>query len=137
VRDHAEGKSQIVVLRAETIGSLLPWMLCDLPLQWRVLSFQADHVLVLRTGERSLELVASPRPLFRMDANQIFRPPGSPLHAGDSIEVRGMKVTILQLEQDGTARSARFDFDRDLDDPSILWIKETASGFEEQALPRK
>jgi len=136
VRDHAKGKSEIVVLRAETLGGLLPWMLCDLPLQWRALSFEAGHVLVLRTGEQSLELVAGPSPLFRMGAGQIFRPYGSPLHVGDSIRVRGMTVTVVELEQDGAARRARFDFDRNLDDPSILWIKETAGGFEERPLPR-
>jgi hypothetical protein len=138
-RERAAGKSEVVVLRAETIGTVLftPSAMGDLDLPWHVLSYKADHVLVLRTGERSLELVASPKPLFKMDTSEVFRPNDGTLHVGDVVEVPGIKVTVLQLQKDGVPRRARFDFDRNLDDPSILWINETFAGFEEQPPPTK
>jgi hypothetical protein len=138
-RHHTAGKSEVVVLRAETIGTVLftPSTLGDMNLPWHVLSYEADHVLVLRTGERSLELVASPKPIFKMDPGEVFRPLDGTLHAGDSVQVPGIKATVLQLDKDGMPRRARFDFDRNLDDPSILWIKETMAGFEEDPPPQK
>jgi len=138
-RERAAGKSEVIVLRAETIGTVLftPSTMGDLELPWHVLSYEADHVLVLRTGEQSLELVASPKPLFKMDPSEVFRPNDGTLHAGDVVQIRGIKVTVLQLQKDGMPRRARFDFDRNLDDPSILWINETLAGFEERPPPQK
>ena len=46
-----------------------------------------------------------------------------------------MRVTIVELHEDGTPRRARFEFDRDLDDPSMVWSIDSSSGLREQKLP--
>jgi len=139
VRERAAGRSAIVVLRAEAFATALfaPCMLDDVTLPWRVLSYEAGRVLVVRSGDRSLELIASPRPIFQMGADEVFRGMDGSLHAGDSVQLTGMKATVLQLDKDGMPKRARFDFDKNLSDPSILWLRETAAGFEEQSLPQR
>jgi hypothetical protein len=103
---------------------------------WRVLSYEAGRVLVLRTSDRSVELVASPRPIFPMGPREVFRDFDASLRAGDVVQMDGMKATVVQLDKDGFARRVRFDFDRSLDDPSILWLKESDGGFVEQPPPK-
>jgi hypothetical protein len=138
VREHMGGKSSVVVLRADSLTSVI-FAPCTVggDVQWRVLSYETPHVLVLRTGERSLEVVASPRPAFTMGPREVFRDNDGSLRAGDSVAVAGMRATVLQLDKDGMPRRVRYDFDRDLSDPSILWINETRAGFEEEPVPQK
>jgi hypothetical protein len=138
-RAHAAGRTEIVVVRAELFTTVI-WAPCMLgggkDLRWRVLSYEAGRVLMLRTGERTLELVASPRPIFPMGTRQVFRDFDGSLQPGDVVELGDMKATTLQLDKDGMARRVRFEFDRSLDDPSILWLKESEGGFTEQELPK-
>jgi hypothetical protein len=51
------------------------------------------------------------------------------------VELSGMRATIVSLRDDGKPRRLRFDFDKDLDDPSYLWVVEKGVTFEEQKLP--
>jgi hypothetical protein len=106
------------------------------PERWRVLSVGAGRALLLRTGERSLELVASPLPLFPMGPRDLFRDFDGSLKAGDQVELGGMRAKVLQLDDQSMPRRLRFDFDTDLESPSILWLVEGLSGFREQKLPR-
>jgi hypothetical protein len=139
VRAHAPGHSSIVVMRAESLTTAI-WAPCMLGassgIPWRVLSYEAGRVLVLRTGDRSVELVASPRPIFPMGPRQVFRDFDGSLRVGDVVQVGGMKATVLQLDKAGFARRVRFDFDRSLDDPSILWLKESGDSFVDQPPPK-
>jgi hypothetical protein len=139
VASHARGHSSVVVVRAESLTTAI-WAPCMLGessgIPWRVLSYEAGRVLVLRPGDRSVELVASPRPIFPMGPRQVFRDFDASLRAGDVVQMDGMKATVLQLDKDGFARRVRFDFDRSLDDPSILWLKESDDGFVEQPPPK-
>jgi hypothetical protein len=57
------------------------------------------------------------------------------LREGEIIDVPGMRATVLQLDPNGAPRRIRFDFDSDLDDPSMFWVTEGASGFREQKPP--
>jgi hypothetical protein len=138
-REHAAGRLTIVVLRADflTTAIFAPCMLGDgRAVRWRVLSYEAGRVLLLRSADRSLEFIAGLHPIFPMGPREVFRDFDHSLHAGDTVEVEGMKATVLQLDRDEMPHHVRFDFDRSLDDPSFLWLKETAEGFEEQPLPR-
>jgi hypothetical protein len=139
VSAHAAGHSSIVVLRAESLTTAIfaPCMLGEsTSVRWRVLSYEGGRVLILRTGDRSVELVASPKPIFPMGPRQVFRDFDGSLRAGDVVQMDGMKATVLQLDKDGFARRVRFDFDRSLDDPSFLWLKEADGSFVEEALPK-
>jgi hypothetical protein len=137
--DRLAGKSLAVVIRGESPMSAIfsPCMLGDEKhVPWRVLSYEAGRVLVLRTGDRTLELVASPKPIFPMVPRLVFRDYDGTLRAGDSVEVGAMKATVLQLDKDGMPRRIRYEFDRSLDDRSILWLRESEGKFFEQPLPK-
>jgi hypothetical protein len=140
VGDHAAGKSTIVVLRASSPPSTLfaPLVLGDAaPERWRILTFLSGHCLLLRTTERALEIVAGKVPLFPVGSDDLFRDIDPPLRPGDEVRIGGMNVTVMQVDEHSGARRVRFEFDRDLDDPSLLWLTEDAAGFQEHTLPAK
>ncbi len=136
LHDHAEGKSMVVILRANWFQTLFvaPLMI-EGAAPVRDLSFDSGRSLLLRTGPNSLELVAGTQPLFPVSAEDLVRNPDAPLREGDTVELSGMRATIVALRDDGKPRRLRFDFDKDLDDPSYLWVVEKGVTFEEQKLP--
>jgi hypothetical protein len=136
LHDRAEGKKMVVVLRASFFQTLFvtPLMLDgDVPV--RDLSFLSGHVLVLRTSPRSIELIAGSQALFPVGPEDLVRNDDPPLYPGEVIEIPGMRATVIALLEDGTPKRLRFTFDRDLEDPSYLWVVEKASGFEEVKIP--
>jgi hypothetical protein len=136
VREHAADKSAVMIVRANVPPSILftPLMLGS-GARLRTLSYASGRFLLLRTGERTLELVAGTQPLFPMGPADMFRDFEFPLHVGDVAKLEGLRATVVQLRDDGTPRRLRYDFDRDLDDPSVLWIVEGDSGFREENPP--
>jgi hypothetical protein len=127
----------VVVLRGDSSEMLLagPMLLRDkAPDRWRMLAFHSGRMLLLRTGERTIELVQSERPLFHVGPDDLFRTAGS-LAPGDSVEVPGMKATLLQADDHGAPKRVRFELDRDLDDPSLQWLTEGRDGFREERPP--
>jgi hypothetical protein len=138
IRKHLAKRTTVVLVRGESLPTVLwpPYMTADVQPVWRVLSYRAGRVRMLRTGERTIDLVASPGPIFPMGPRELFRDSDRPFHSGDVIEIAGMIATIVQVNDDGSARRVRFDFDRPLDDPSLLWIDEKFESFVEIKLPR-
>ncbi|MBX3187987.1 MAG: hypothetical protein KF819_13270 [Labilithrix sp.] len=103
------------------------------PARWWVLS-QAGHVLVLRRGERTLEMIATPgRGLFPVGERNLYRSSSQPLRAGDELVVPGMRVTVLEVGEAGP-RIARFDFDEDPE--RIFWVTDGFDDMKEAKLPR-
>ena len=105
------------------------------PAHWYLLS-DMGHVLVLRKGPRTLELVA-PRDggLYPVGARSLFRSLDAPLATGDTIRVPGMRATIVESGERGP-RDVMFAFDHDLDDAPDLWITEDADAWHEARLPQ-
>jgi hypothetical protein len=135
MHEHAEGKSMVVLLRANWFQTLFvaPLMVeGEVPV--RCLSFDSGRSLLLRTGPNSIELVAGSVALFPVDPDDLVRKPDIPLAVDDSVQLPGMRATIVAL-RDGKPRRLRFEFDRNLDDPSLLWVVEKGVTFEEQKLP--
>jgi hypothetical protein len=142
VAEHAPGHSEVVAIRTVSAPALVfaPFTIGGpTPVRWRVLTFMSGRPLLLRTGQRAIELVASTaQPLFPVGPGQLFRDRDEVYRAGDVVNLEGMKVTILQIDdKNGLPRRIRYEFDRDLDDPSILWVTEGDWGFREQELPVK
>jgi hypothetical protein len=48
-----------------------------------------------------------------------------------------MRVTVMQVDDAGLPRRIRFEFDRDLDDPSMLWVTEGGDGFRLEKMAAK
>jgi len=140
VRDRAGHHSTVVVLRAESGEAALfaPFVLDGAaPERWRLLSMGPGRALLLRTGDRSIELVASPLPLFPIGPRDLFRDADGSLRVGSEVALGGLRAKVLQLDEHAMPRRLRFDFDVDPGDPSILWLTEGLTGFREQRLPAK
>jgi hypothetical protein len=105
------------------------------PARWRTLS-HTGHVMVLRKGPRTLELV-TPReiPMFPGGDGNLFRTPERPFRVGDVVRVPGMNARIEALGPNGPTR-VRFDFDEDIDSPAYVWTAEDAIGFKSAELPK-
>ncbi len=136
MHDRAEGKEMVIVLRANLFQTLFvtPLML-DGAIPVRDLSFGSGRSLLLRTAPNTIELVAGPEPLFPVGPEDLVRNADEPIYPGQTVELPGMRATIMALRNDGQPRRLRFEFDKDLDDPSFLWVVEKDAGFEEQKLP--
>jgi len=136
MHDHAEGKSMVVLLRANWFQTMFvaPLMI-DGTTPVRCLSFDSGRSLLLRTGPNAIELVSGAQPLFPVDADDLVREPDVPLVVDDTVDLPGMRATIVALRDDGAPRRLRFEFDKNLDDPSFLWVVEKGVTFEEQKLP--
>ncbi|HLK38764.1 MAG TPA: hypothetical protein VKU41_18510 [Polyangiaceae bacterium] len=140
IRDHAEGRSTVVVVRAVSPSATLfaPLVLgSDAPDRWRILTFLPGHCLLFRTGERTIDIVAGKVPPFPVGPENLFRDLHAPFHAGDRVTLGGMTVRVLQVDERAIPRRLRFEFDRDPDDPSLLWVVEDLDGFHESKLPPK
>jgi hypothetical protein len=138
VRERAVHRSTVVVVRAVSPSAELfaPFILDEAgDVRWRALTYASEHSILLRTGARSIELVARPGPLFPVGPQDLFRDFDRSLRIGDTVALEGMRVTVLQLDDHEAPRRLRFEFDEDLDDPSMLWITERVDGFREQRLP--
>jgi hypothetical protein len=140
VRDRIGSSDTVVALRANSPSALLfsPFTIDrETPVRWRLLTYASGRSLLLRTSERSVELVASPNPLFPVGPRELFRNYNQSLRAGDVVNVADMRVTIVQVDENGSPRRIRYEFDRDLDDPSMLWVAEGLDAFREEKLPPK
>lgn len=135
LHERAEGKEVVIILRANLFQTLFvtPLRVGTVPV--RDLSFGSGRSLLLRTAPNAIELVAGQQPLFPVGPEDLVRNDDAPLSPGDTVDLPGMKATVLALRDDGTPRRLRFEFDHDLDDPSFLWVVERGAGFEEQKLP--
>lgn len=126
--------SELVVLRGFNNTFFMPFAL-DLhgrpPARWRVLA-TTGHVLGLRRDARTMEIVApKDQSIFSWD---LFRDHGSVVTPGQVFDTPGLRVTILEVGPEGPRR-ARFELDRNLDDPTAAWITETAQGEFPTATP--
>ncbi len=135
IRPRAEGAREVDILRAESASSILfpPVMLDGTgPATIRTLTFNTTKLLLLRPSSRSIALVSS-APLFSVGPSDLFR--SFPIGKGDSVELSGMRATVEKVSDDGRPLRLRFDFDHDIDDPSVVWLVEGSQGFREQKLP--
>ena len=45
-----------------------------------------------------------------------------PMHAGDVIDLPGLRVEVIEVAEGGSPSLVTFTFDRSLDDPSLRWL---------------
>lgn len=89
---------------------------------WRPLSIAPYDHLLRRTAPRTLELeVAEGGVLLRSIFEELFRDPRHPLLPGTIVDRGLIRAEILDGSHSGPTRVA-FHFDRDLDDPSLLFL---------------
>jgi hypothetical protein len=62
-------------------------------------------------------------------SDMMMRSPARDLRAGARVEVPGMGVEVERVTSDGRPASVLFRFDRDLDDPSLVFMRWDKRGF--------
>ena len=104
-----------------------------LPERYRILS-HANHVLALRPEPNVIELRGTEEDgLYPVGEGNLFVGRGHRVTEGQIFDVPGMRTTVLSVLPDGRPRSARFEFERNLEE--MRWIHETALGYVEVAPP--
>jgi hypothetical protein len=125
-------KAEVVVVRGLS-GSVfvLPYALDAKgtpPARYRILSL-ASHVLVHRSGPRTLEIIAPrDKSVFPTDEGNLFRGEGRPFAVGDVVDVPGMRVTVVDVGEAGPRR-VRFEFDEPFESPERVWVTDRADGL--------
>ncbi len=87
----------------------------------RALASGALGVTVRRSSERCLEISPVRGYLF-LTHDQLFRDPDEVMAVGWRRHLSGMSVEVLEQMPDARPKTARFCFDRALEDPSLRWI---------------
>jgi hypothetical protein len=64
----------------------------------------------------------------------LLRSPTHPFRVADAVDVGALRVTILELF-DGRPRRVQVEFDRPLEDPSLLFMVPKPDGYKRFALP--
>jgi hypothetical protein len=83
---------------------------------------------VTRLDDRTLRI----RPeggFLQYGAEMMLRDRRHPLPTGTSIDVAGMRVTIIDSTADGRPTAAEFRFDRSLEDPLFVWMCWSRKGY--------
>jgi hypothetical protein len=127
--------THVTLVRGSGSTFFVPWGLATrgvLAARWAVLA-ETRHVLVLRRGDRTLELVAG-EGLFPAGEVSLYRSPLQPMSAGEVVHAPGMTVTVLEVGSEGPRR-ARFEFDEPFDAPPALWLEDRRDGVKDAVLP--
>jgi hypothetical protein len=123
--------TELVITQGLANAFFLPFALDyqgELPARWRILA-EMGHALVQRRGPRTLEIVVPVgHALVAPGPGNLLRNNELPMVAGDTFDVPGVHVTVLEAGKEGP-RAARYEFDRDLEDPSLVWITEKNGAF--------
>ena len=121
----------IVVIRAVINSFYMPFVIDPtgrLPVTWRILS-QTSHALVIRRGPRTLDIIVRPEDrIYSSGPDHLFRQDHSAMREGDVATMPGVRITILAVGSAGP-RIVRYEFDRDLDSPTLTWLAENSDGF--------
>lgn len=122
--------ADVIVVRGMAGAFFAPFAIDErgaAPLRFRVLA-ETGHVLVLRRGPRTLDVIAShERGVIPAGEANLFLA-GRAVNEGDVFEVPGMTATILEVEQ-GLPRIVRFELDGDFDAPRLVWLNETEKAY--------
>ena len=67
--------------------------------------------------------------------DRLVRNERHPMTIGETVELTGMRVEVLDTTADGRPAAARFVFDVPLEDPSLRWLSWREGQFEPFTLP--
>lgn len=129
----AAGTDDVLSLRGGGASHFMPFALeRELPDSYAVFA-QSSHVLVVRTGERSLEMIG-PREggIYPWGEWNLYRDGLSWMAVGERYRAAGAWVTVTEVDG-GRVVSIRIDADRPLD--TALWVNEMRDGFVNVTLP--
>jgi hypothetical protein len=73
--------------------------------------------------------LASRDGLVSRELDMMLRAPHRDLRPGEAIELAGLHVVVDEVTGDGRPAVVRFRFDRDLDDPQLVWMRWSPAGL--------
>ena len=93
-----------------------------IPAHVRVLAPGTCAIDVLRIDDRTLE-IRPEKGFLSAPFDALFRGRRNPMVPGETINLSGMTVEILEIGTDGRPRSAAFRFDTPLEDRRLRWLR--------------
>lgn len=101
---------------------------------WHTLSMTRNVLLLTRRSSREFELASVHGQPFEMG---LYRDSATyPMEEGDRVELPMMTVTVLEV-QNGAPSHISVHFDRNLDDPSLQFVRFSQEGIETVRMPEK
>ena len=104
------------------------------PRAWWPLSMSPRPQQLTRTGPHTLELSISEGRYLTSEFEAVFRSRAYPLPQGAQVELTGLKVTVLEADEEGPRRIG-FEFDTPLDDPSFVFLSWNGGAMRPLAMP--
>jgi hypothetical protein len=105
-----------------------------MPRSWWSLSAAPYAFDVYRPAANVLELSTLGGPLLRSEMEALYRAARFRMQVGERVQLPGLQVEILRLSE-GFPQTVRFTFDRDVDDPSYLFLYPSPEGLAPARLP--
>ena len=81
-----------------------------------------SELLLERIDARTLR-VRQRGGFLQSPGSQLLRSPYRPFARGEVVELGGLQIRIVELTPDGRPAAILAQFDRDLEDPSLLWLR--------------
>jgi hypothetical protein len=105
------------------------------PATVRSLASGLAPMLLRRTDEQTL--VIRPEGGFLASPfDGVFRGTSHPMRAGDSLEIKGMRIKVLEVTADGRPALVAFRFSRPLEDAALRWVRWEGESLVPFELPR-
>jgi hypothetical protein len=105
-----------------------------MPRRLRALSFGPEHIEVQRTAANVLELEYA-EGILSTPFMELYRDRHIPMAAGDTIELEGLRIRVLEVTPDRRARKARFSFDAPLEADQFRFYVWNRGRFERYTPP--
>jgi hypothetical protein len=134
LKDDLSGRDVIIVNGpSQSVGLFGSFVLhtADLPTprSWRPLTIGSNFASVANRPAANILVVSTVQGAWLRNAGELFfRREDQPLHTGDMLTYPTLSAEVLR-DDDGHPTSVRFVFDRNLDDPSLVFVVATEHGI--------
>jgi hypothetical protein len=140
LRDDLSGRDVIIVNGpSQSVGLFGSFVLhtagLPTPRTWRPLTIGSNFASIANRPEPNVLVVSTVQGAWLRNAGELFfRREDQPLRTGDKLSYPTMSAEVLR-DDDGHPTSVRFVFDRNLDDPSLVFVVSTEHGIMRWKVP--
>lgn len=131
----------LVLLNAPEVGTSMYLPLTRLryhqapPRRCAYLSLAPAPYVLTRVADNAFTMrLSSSATILETPHEQLLRGASAPFHVGDVVDIGLFRVSVLDLLE-GRPKTVRVEFDRPLEDPSLLFMVPTVHGYERYPLP--
>src|SRR6185312_14828991 len=109
------------------------------PARYRALQFGPEQVTFERTGDKTLVLTyaggAMHEPAVTKASLDLYRSIKKPMHKGQTVDLDGLHIEVLELTEHNLPLRVRFDFEESLDAPRYRFYNWADNHFHELQPP--